>query len=356
MTKAASASPYATVPAAELACSTPPARWLLDGLFPLAGAGILGGAPKSMKSFLALDMTVAVASGTACAGYFSTLEPGPVLLLCAEDPTAVLLERLAALAHARSTAIGRLPVHIIVEPRVKLPEGLERLAATVDKLRPRLLVLDPLIRVHDSDENSSQEMSTILDGLRALARASSSAILLVHHMRKASAGAAVGNSLRGSSDLWAFGDSNLYLRRLGSEPLLELRLEHRSAVCPPPLRLRLRVENKGQGQQARFLLESKPVADPLLERTMALLAGRDTPTSTAELRQALGVRKQVLLDLLRGLTRDARVRRVGREGWLALPPQEPVPSYICRNRNPNPQSELRQSTLPGFSSSDDRDK
>lgn len=342
-----SASPYTTLAAAELAASTPPARWLLDGLFPWAGAGILGGAPKSMKSFFALEMTVAVASGTACAGHFSTLEPGPVLLLCAEDPAAVLLERLAALAHARSIALGTLPIHIIVEPNVKLPGGLQRLAATVDKLRPRLLVLDPLIRLHNSDENSSQEMSTILDGLRALARASSTAILLVHHMRKASSGAAVGNGLRGSSDLWAFGDSNLYVRRLGSDPLLELRLEHRCAVCPPPLRLRLRVETNHQGPKARFLLESKPQPDPLAQRTMALLARKDAPTSTAELRHALGVRKQVLLDLLRELARQGRARRVGREGWVALTSAVPVPSSIGRNRNPVESSgELRQPDLP----------
>jgi len=226
-------------------------------------------------------------------------------------------------------------------------------------VRPRLLVLDPLIRVHDSDENSSQEMSTILDGLRAVARASSAAILLVHHMRKASSGAAVGQSLRGSSDLWAFGDSNLYVRRIGTDPLLELRLEHRCAVCPPPLRLRLHVENNQNGPTACFLLESKPNTDPLAQRTLALLADRVTPTSTAELRQALGVRKQLLLDLLRDLARDARVRHVGREGWVALPQESvPVPSSICRNRNPTDTNcEPRQSTLPGFASqSTDRDK
>jgi hypothetical protein len=41
-------------------------RWLIDGLWAEEAVGIVGGEPKCCKSFLALDMAVAVASGTAC--------------------------------------------------------------------------------------------------------------------------------------------------------------------------------------------------------------------------------------------------------------------------------------------------
>ncbi len=58
----AAPAPYLTMPAAELASSTAPLAWLADGLFLQGGAGILGGAPKSGKSFFALDLCVAVAS------------------------------------------------------------------------------------------------------------------------------------------------------------------------------------------------------------------------------------------------------------------------------------------------------
>lgn len=272
-------------------------------------------------------MAVAVASGTACAGHFAALDPGPVLLLAAEDPPAILLERLAALASAHATTLDRLPLHVIVEPRVRLPGGLPRLVATVERHRPRLVVLDPLIRLHEADENSSQEMSAILDGLRSLARGSSTAVLLVHHVRKAAAGHAGGHSLRGSSDLWAFGDSNLYVRRLGSEAVLELRLEHRGAVCPPPFRIRLDLGQEPAGQ-AHFVLESASTAEPMADRVFTLLAGRAQPMPTSELRQALGIRKQALLDLLRLLEHDGRIRRVGREGWTALSPPHPVPASI----------------------------
>jgi len=61
-------TPYATLSAGELETQTAPLNWIVENLFLEAGAGILGGAPKSCKSFFALDLCVAIASGTPCAG------------------------------------------------------------------------------------------------------------------------------------------------------------------------------------------------------------------------------------------------------------------------------------------------
>jgi RecA-family ATPase len=75
-----------TTPAAQLA---PPhanqPAWLIEGLWSAQAVGIIGGEPKCGKSFLALDLAVSVASGTACLRRFPTRECGPVLLFAAED-------------------------------------------------------------------------------------------------------------------------------------------------------------------------------------------------------------------------------------------------------------------------------
>lgn len=313
-----SAIPYSTLHAAELAERTAPPSWLVEGLFYESGAGILGGAPKSCKSFFALDLCVAIATGTTCAGRFPTRCPGPVVLLCAEDPQAVVSSRLAALARARRLSLAELPIEVIVEPAVRLPEGLDRLAATLAVFAPRLLLLDPLIRLHRADENSASEMSVILDGLRALARHSKTAILLVHHARKAAAGNA-GTGLRGSSDLHAFGDSNLYLRRLGQDSLLELKVEHRAAATPAPLRLKLVVEDDDPYPAARFsVLDSPRQDDPTASRILDLLGKTGQPLSAAMLRAKLGLRNQTVSETLKCLQTDGRIRRVGRDGWSAV--------------------------------------
>lgn len=329
-------APYRTLPAAQLGDPTAPLRWLLTDLFLVGAAGILGGAPKTGKSFFALELAVAVASATAAAGRFAVAMPGPVLLCAAEDPPAVIVQRLAALAAAREHALPTLPVEVIVEPGVRLPDGLARLAATVAQVAPRLLILDPLIRLHRADENSAADMAVVLDGLRTLARATECAILLVHHTRKAPAGGVAGHGLRGSSDLHAFGDTNLYLRRLGAEAALELRIEHRAAPCPPPLRLLLRVDDTDAGPAARFVCDDAPPPDPLRERTLALIRQASAAVATDALRTALGVRKQTLLALLQRLTADGLIRRAGREGWTVTR-TVPVPDSMGGNGNAPPR-------------------
>jgi hypothetical protein len=308
------AEPLLTLPAAELVQKATPVEWLVDSLLLHSGAAILGGAPKAGKSFLALDLCVAVASGTTGAGYFRVEAPRPVTLLCAEDPTAVLAQRLDALARSRSKTLNDLPIEVIVEPVVRLPEALPRLAATLLRSRPALLLLDPLIRLHRADENSATEMAVVLDGLRDLARASHTAILLVHHARKAPSNGSPGAGLRGSSDLAAFGDSNLYLRRL-ADSTLELRIEHRAAAAPQPRCLKLCVE--AQNSIAYFQPNERnlPAEDPAASRILAILQQSPNPMSASALRTKLGLRNQTVVTALRALLDQGLIQRRGRDGW-----------------------------------------
>src|ERR1700751_4117334 len=117
-----------------------------------------------------------------------------------------------------------------------------RLLETTRRLRPRLLILDPLVRLHGIDENHAGEVAELLAYFRSLQRQCDVSVLLVHHTRKnAAGGAAAGLGLRGSSDIHAFGDSNLYLRR-GKDPLV-LTTEHRAAPASPPIPLALIATN-----------------------------------------------------------------------------------------------------------------
>jgi AAA domain len=86
--------------------------------------------------------------------------------------------------------LDRLPLGLITVDglRLDLQPHRERLSATLAKIRPRLLVLDPLVRLHRGDENSSAEISELLGFLRSMQREHQVAIVLVHHVRKSAAG------------------------------------------------------------------------------------------------------------------------------------------------------------------------
>jgi len=229
-------------------------------------------------------------------------------------------------ADARGVALKETPIYLIDMPALHLDDHdqLERLQRTVAALRPRLLVLDPFIRVANIDENSAQEVSAVLGSLRALQREHDVAVLLVHHMRK-SPSAHLGQQVRGSSDFAAWTDSAVYLVRQGPDDLV-LSVEHRSAPAPSPLRIRLETDGPPH-------LVVEPAAPPtaiaashpgsLRDAVLARLRG--PPRSTAELRDLLKVRKATLLETLHELRSDHLVERDDRGWTLATPSLELAP-------------------------------
>jgi len=294
--------------------------WLVEGLWPAEGVGFLCGLPKNCKSWLSLDLAVSVASGTPALGTYAVPGAGPVLLLAAEDPPATVRSRLEGLAVVRGLALERLPLQVILETSVRLDTlaDQERLVATVEQHRPRLLVLDPFVRLHRIDENSALEVSGILAYLRALQRSHHVAVLVVHHARKAQgAGEQAGLSLRGSGDFHAWGDANLYMRK--RRGVLELTIEHRSAASPDPIPLVLKLE-EGRPPHLALLTSSsqQEVGDDLKSRVVATLAELSAPTTQEALRAKLGVRLARLVAALRELEQTGLIVRTP-SGWTTAP-------------------------------------
>jgi hypothetical protein len=179
------AGPSTTLPvvrAAALQGSLRSHSWLIDQLWTDQAVGVLGGSPKSGKSWLALEMAVSVASGTPCLGAFSVRAPAPVLLYAAEDSAASVRARLLTLAQIHALDFNQLDVRVITADTLRLDraDDQQRLAATVAAHRPALLVLDPLVRVHAIDENVAAQVAALLAYLRSVQRQTGTAIALVH--------------------------------------------------------------------------------------------------------------------------------------------------------------------------------
>ncbi len=285
--------------------------WLVEGLWGAGACGVLGGVAKTGKSWLSLEMAVAVASGRPCLGRFAAPLPGSALVYAAEDSPVQVRERLEGLSRVRGVDFAELDVHLILEPSLRLDrqEDLSRLRATLERRRPRLLVLDPYVRLQRADENNSTEVSAILGALRELSREFALAIVLVHHARKSPADQA-GQALRGSSDFHAWGDSNLYLARRGEE--IVLSIEHRAAPSPNPLTLRL-VADDAPPRLEIHASPAVPVEPSLSDKILRQLVERG-PCWQDTLRHTLRVRKQDLTDALRDLEASRRVLR-GQRGW-----------------------------------------
>lgn len=269
-------------------------RWLVENLWLQSACGILGGQPKCCKTWLGLDMAVSIASATPCLGRFEVLDPGPVLVFLAEDSGAQVRARVEGICNSRNISIDDLELFIITSPSLRLDTEVDqkKLAHTVEKLKPRFLLLDPLVRLHRLDENNAREISGLLGFLRGLERSHAVSIMLTHHASKR-ANSRPGQSLRGSSDLHAFGDSNLYLSRSAQD--ITMTIEHRAAASIQPLSLLLDdSENRPHLVIKDGLEKNLTIDTDLKTRVIASLQKALGPITRTQLRSQLRVNNQRL--------------------------------------------------------------
>ena len=313
--------------ASQLDSRGPQIQWLVEELWTEQAVGILGGEPKCYKSFLALDVAVSVASGAACLRQFSVRRQGPVLLFPAEDSLAVVRQRLEGIAAAAQVPFASLPVHVITAPTLRLDTATDRqrLAHTIQQQRPILLILDPLIRLHRVDENDATQIAGLLSYLREIQRQFQLAVMVVHHARKDSNGSRPGQALRGSSELHGWGDSNLYMRRKGSQ--LTLSTEHRAA----PSRDHIPLQLSEAGSTVTLTVAQPPPgqsdapATPL-QRVRQALAQLHEPTPVHQLQKLCGLRTATVCSALAQLSTQGEVVRHtrGYQLKLSLPVSRPI--------------------------------
>jgi hypothetical protein len=147
---------------------------------------------------------------------------------------------------------------------------------------------------------------------RSLQRQLDLSVILVHHTRKnAAGGVAAGQGLRGSSDIHAFGDSNLYLRRTREH--LVLSSEHRAAPASPPVYLEL-VASDADTTHLEVVAEIQEGKRRGLEEQVLDLLAQGVTLTRAKLRDSLSVQNERLGTALGSLERAGRLCRTP-AGW-----------------------------------------
>ncbi len=158
----------------------PEPKWIVPELLP-TGLASLAGRPKLGKSWLALQLSAAVASGGRFLDW--AVERGEVLFIALEDPPRRLRERLECLRVARRT-----PIQFYTDwlPLNAEAGGLQDLQRCVAESRPRLVVIDTLARAFSSriEWNSVSEATAALAVLQRLAHDHDCCLLTVDHHKK----------------------------------------------------------------------------------------------------------------------------------------------------------------------------
>lgn len=311
--------PYTTTPAAHLEEPDPSRLWLIEHLWQRSGTGIVGGGAKGAKTWLCLDLALSVVSGTRALDRFAVHRPGGVLFVSAEGGQAYLRQRLTAMCAHRGLKLDSLPHPLNIIPnaiRIDTPDGLGRLKATIKASRPVLLVLDPLVRMHRIDENSASCVSALLSNLTEIQQAYDLAVLVAHHSTKHGSrkGAMSGQAFRGSSDLYAWGDSNIFLGK--SDKKFVLAAEHRAAPATEQWtmmatadehpRLCIVENDSEESSELTQQAEDERLQGEILN---ALKAG---PRSTTEIRKAVTGSNARISAAINALEAARKIARVGR--------------------------------------------
>jgi hypothetical protein len=316
-------NPFPVRLACELQVVSPELNWHVHTLWTHQAVGLIAGAPKSAKTWFGLSLALSVASGTKAFGHFEVNQKGPALVYIAEDQEPMIRARIDALCQHHTLDINSLPLHVISVPamRLDLEHDQLRLVDTVELVRPSIVLIDPLRRIHAADENNATDMARLLSFFRALQRSFNTAVIIVHHIIKRTTSRA-GQSLRGSTDLWAWTDSCAYLSRKNDhDTQVTVTLEHRAAPAPQPLAMAL-ISKPDESQTHLELLDPTP-ANPqhttprsLSERVLRLLSSSHKPLRRNAIRAQLRVNNSRLGQTLKTLEQTALIQRT-EQGWCA---------------------------------------
>ena len=188
----------------------PDARPIVAGVIEEQSGGILAGPPSVGKTWLALSLSRAVASGTDWLGHFVTTA-GPVLVIDEESHLPGLQQRLRML-EAGDPLGHELPLHFAVGHAVRLDAnpGAAHLDTLIARHRPRLVILDSLTRVHGANENDAGQMADVFANARAIMRRHDTALLFLDHVRKKSLVNDPEEMLRGSTEKRAWPECILF--------------------------------------------------------------------------------------------------------------------------------------------------
>ncbi|MGB3681680.1 MAG: AAA family ATPase, partial [Rubrobacteraceae bacterium] len=299
-----------------MAKELPPVRWIVPGILP-EGVTLLVGKPKLGKSWLALGLCIAVASGGVALGKRS-VERGEVLYLALEDNERRLQKRIDKMLAGGGAPDG---LHLATAwPRVD-EGGAEELEGWLEAHPDaRLVVVDVLQRVRPRTGNSNvyEADYEAVRHLQPLAATFGVGVVVVHHTRKMSAADPI-DEISGSLGLSGAADGTLILKRDRGRGDAYLHVDGRDVEDPAELALTWNADTAGwtlAGDADEFRLSQ--------ERTEILHMLEETgePMTPTEVADALDKKPNAVKQRLWRMSKDGQVSADGGR-------------YACVTRNPH---------------------
>ena len=169
---------------------------LVEGLMTIGSSVVVYGDSNSGKTFWALSVATAIATGTDC--YGRKTDPGLVVYLASESPASIR-SRMQAIkkfygCNLENFAMVPIPINFYngdqdAHDVIELVRAIEKI-----KVKPvRLIIGDTLARMSaGANENSGEDMGPVMARFDLVATATGAAMMIIHHNGKDAAKGARG--------------------------------------------------------------------------------------------------------------------------------------------------------------------
>lgn len=312
---------------ALLAKASDPTPWAFEDFIVRGDQVMIAGAPKAGKTWLALQLALAAASGGRFLRW-KAAEPLKTLYINMEVGEHMWAKRVALQVGGAENALpyaGRFySMNDVRSIDVLDPEARRQLAERIRKGGYEFVVIDVLSRCHYADENDNGHMKQVLLALRVLC--GDATHVVVHHSRKPPPGAEHANlgtaSIRGASSIVGEVDMAMTLVvRAGQGARYSLQIAARNVQEPDELLLdraedMLYYEHEGQESNLEQIIQTLFKGGHSLPRKdvqQALADGMGVAFETA--------RKAAKEAVERGLIAESRQ---GRQYFYFVPTDSPV--------------------------------
>ncbi len=314
-----------------LSVEDPPIRYLINELLPEQVICLMHGEPRTRKSWAALEIAIALATGTPAFNLerFRVDQPVPVLYTSQEDAARDV--RLRANAILAGRGLDRFPetlafaVHKGID--LESAEWHERLIRDVTRYGFRYVALDPIRRYGLNVDKGPAEVRATTAYLRRLVIETGTVPGLVHHDVKppASGPDARRRSHKASGGDWFAASECPIAFEVAGEVTLAYPEDYKFSIDPQPFSFRLETDDPKHPKVARLVGEDASTGQAaemvVHEKVVAYLAEHPGASGSA-LAKGCRIRKEAVLTALNQLELGGKVDSVktdkaGRKtGWF----------------------------------------